>query len=557
MALSRGLKHANRYRKIVATLTRHGFGYIIQEVGLFHVLSLPKRLAADSNKKETRSVGTRIRHVVEELGPTFIKLGQMISTRKDIFPPSIIQELEKLQDDVPPFPFEKAKKMIEEDMDTSIDEVFSEISEKPLAAASIGQVHWARLKTGEEVAVKISRPHIKEIVEKDIEILRDLARLLHQRFTWAQFYRLQDVIEEFVTAIRDEVDYFVEARNTDKVRKNMEKFERVVIPEIYEEFSTKRILTMSFFKGNKISELSESRSEVKKNALARSLADAFLHQVLIDGLFHSDPHPGNIIFLDEDRAAMLDFGQVGRLNKAMRYQFVSYVIAMTRKKPEEVAETIYDMAEIPEDINHDQFVDDVEYLLQKYYDRPFNQVRFGEAINDIFSMSHRYQIQIYKEYTLLAKAIITLESLLERLDPELSIVEVAEPYGKMLARDRLNPFAWLTKVGREGKRQQDILTDIPKELRDALRQIHKGVGIDVKIPTLNIFLNKMDKIVNRISFSITLLAFSIIMVGLIIGSTFGDQNSILVQLPVIEISFIVSFFMFLLLIYSILKSGRF
>ncbi|WP_054635695.1 AarF/ABC1/UbiB kinase family protein [Thalassobacillus sp. C254] len=373
----------------------------------------------------------------------------------------------------------------------------------------------------------------------------------------AQFYRLQDVIEEFVTAIRDEVDYFVEARNTDKVRKNMEKFERVVIPEIYEEFSTKRILTMSFFKGNKISELSESRSEVKKNALARSLADAFLHQVLIDGLFHSDPHPGNIIFLDEDRAAMLDFGQVGRLNKAMRYQFVSYVIAMTRKKPEEVAETIYDMAEIPEDINHDQFVDDVEYLLQKYYDRPFNQVRFGEAINDIFSMSHRYQIQIYKEYTLLAKAIITLESLLERLDPELSIVEVAEPYGKMLARDRLNPFAWLTKVGREGKRQQDILTDIPKELRDALRQIHKGVGIDVKIPTLNIFLNKMDKIVNRISFSITLLAFSIIMVGLIIGSTFGDQNSILVQLPVIEISFIVSFFMFLLLIYSIFKSGRF
>ncbi|WP_100398591.1 ABC1 kinase family protein [Bacillus sp. FJAT-44742] len=557
MALSRGLKHANRYRKIVATLTRHGFGYIIQEVGLFHVLSLPKRLAADSNKKETRSVGTRIRHVVEELGPTFIKLGQMISTRKDIFPPSIIQELEKLQDDVPPFPYEKAKKMIEEDMDTSIDEVFSEISEKPLAAASIGQVHWARLKTGEEVAVKISRPHIKEIVEKDIEILRDLARLLHQRFTWAQFYRLQDVIEEFVTAIRDEVDYFVEARNTDKVRKNMEEFERVVIPEIYEEFSTKRILTMSFFKGNKISELSESRSEVKKNALARSLADAFLHQVLIDGLFHSDPHPGNIIFLDEDRAAMLDFGQVGRLNKAMRYQFVSYVIAMTRKKPEEVADTIYEMAEIPEDINHDQFVDDVEYLLQKYYDRPFNQVRFGEAINDIFSMSHRYQIQIYKEYTLLAKAIITLESLLERLDPELSIVEVAEPYGKMLARDRLNPFTWLTKVGREGKRQQDILTDIPKELRDALRQIHKGVGIDVKIPTLNIFLNKMDKIVNRISFSITLLAFSIIMVGLIIGSTFGDQNSILVQLPVIEISFIVSFFMFLLLIYSILKSGRF
>ncbi|MFB4163370.1 ABC1 kinase family protein [Alteribacillus sp. JSM 102045] len=558
MAISRGLKHANRYRKIAATLARHGFGYILQEVGLFHILSLPKRLAADSEDFNTQSIGKRIRLVVEDLGPTFIKLGQLISTRKDIFPPSIIEELEKLQDEVPPFPYEYSKQIIESDLSCSLHDVFSHFSEEPLAAASIGQVYYAVLNDGREAAVKISRPNIKETIEKDIDILRDLARLFTQRFQWARYYRLQDIIEEYVDAIRDEVDYYVEARNTEKMKNHMADFSNIEIPDVVDNYSSRRVLTMSFTRGVKLSELSAADKEFNTKSLARTLTDAFLNQVLVNGFFHSDPHPGNIIFTGYDKAAFIDFGQIGRLNKAMRKQFINYIIAMTKKQPDLVANAIYDMADIPNTIDHDQFAEDVEYLLFKYYDRPFNEVRIGEAINDIFSTAHRYEIQIYKEYTMLAKAIITLESVVEHLDPELSIVEVAEPYGRMLAKERLNPKTKVYEWLKEGQKQKEYLLDIPRELRDALEKLNKShVGVEMKIPKINIFLNKLDRISNRLSFSIILLAFSIIMVGLIIGSTFGDSSSPLVRLPVIEISFIATFLMFLWLLYAIFKSGRF
>ncbi|MFD2704485.1 ABC1 kinase family protein [Salibacterium lacus] len=558
MEISRGLKHANRYRKIAATLARHGFGYILQEVGLFHILSLPKRMASNPDDVNMHSIGQRIRRVLEELGPTFIKLGQMISTREDIFPPSIIEELQKLQDEVSPFPFEKAQQIMEHDLGHRAEDLFASFSDEPIAAASIGQVYKARLHDGTDVAVKVSRPHIKETIEKDIDILRDLAKLFTQRFQWASYYQLQDVIEEYVDAIRDEVDYYVEARNTEKMKTNMEQFPALDIPEVFESYSSRRVLTISFLDGTKFSELEHTDKQFNKKEIARSLTDAFFHQVMVDGFFHSDPHPGNIVFTGYETAGLIDFGQIGRLNKEMRRQFINYIIAMTRKKPDEVAAAIYEMADIPDTIDHDQFAEDVYYLLSKYYERSFQDIRFGEAINDIFATSHRYEIQIYKEYTMLAKALITFESIIEHLDPDLSIVEIAEPYGKKLAMEQINPKNIAKDWWNEGVRQRDYLLDIPREFRDALAKLNKShVGIEMKVPKMNIFLNKLDRISNRLSFSIILLAFSIIMVGLIVGSTFGDSSSPLVTLPVIEVSFIISFVMFVWLLYAIFKSGRF
>ncbi|PSL50547.1 2-octaprenylphenol hydroxylase [Salsuginibacillus halophilus] len=558
MKITKGFRHANHYRKIATVLARHGFGYILKEVGLFHVLSLPKRIATDPTEFDNRSVGTRIRNAMEELGPTFIKLGQMISTRKDVFPPSIVREIEKLQDDVAPFSFEKAKAMIEEDLESPLEKLFSRFDEEPLAAASIGQVHYAELHDGTKAAVKIARPNIKEIIEKDIEVLRDLARLLTQRFHWAQYYKLEGMVEEFAEAIRAEADYDTEWRNTDKLQKNMEKFRNIHVPDVYETYSSRRILTMEMVEGEKFSSLHKLDFNLNRKKLARSLADAFLHQVLIDGFFHSDPHPGNIFITGPEEAAFIDCGQIGRLNQEMQRQFVDYVIALTRRDPEAIAKAIYNMAEIPKDMDEDRFADDVEHLLFKYYNRPFKEIRLGEAINDIFSTAHRYQIFIYKEYTLLAKAIITMESVCAQLDPELSIVEVAEPYGKELAKQRLKPQFWMSEIQEELKAQQQVMRDIPTEFRDALKRLNEShVGVEMKIPKIDIFLNKLDRISNRISFSITLLAFSIIMVGLIIGSSFGAPSSFLVNLPVIEISFVVAFFMFLWLFFAIFKSGRF
>jgi len=302
----------------------------------------------------------------------------------------------------------------------------------------------------------------------------------------------------------------------------------------------------------------EDTNEEQGNRYARELADAFLHQVLIDGLFHSDPHPGNFSITKDDQICMFDFGQVGRLNKTMRNQFISYVIAMTRRDIREVTDTIYAMADVPDTVDHEEFGEEVEFLLDKYYEQSFEDIKIGEAIRDIFAASHRYNIRIYKEYTLLAKAVITIESILMRLDPNLSIVEIAEPYGRQLARERLNPKSWTKELYRDAKKQSKTILALPDSVKRAVDRIgDDDLSLEVRMPKINLFFRKLDRISNRISFSITLLAFSIIMVGLIIGSSFGDQNSFLVQLPVIEISFVVSFFMFLLILYSILKSGRF
>ncbi|SDI27839.1 ABC1 kinase family protein [Natribacillus halophilus] len=555
--LSTGLKHANRYRKIVTVLARHGFGYILNEVGLFHVLSLPKRLSTNPKDPNYRLIGERIRNAMEELGPTFIKLGQMISTRKDLFPDYIVDEMVKLQDDVPPFDYAQVEGIVEQELQVPISEAFTTFRQEPLAAASIGQVHQAELPDGTSVAVKIARPHIKETIEKDLDILHDLTRLLSQRFHWAQYYRLEEVADEFAEAIRNEADYTLELRNTEKMHENMKKFTRIEIPEVFPRYSSRKMITMSFVDGQKFSEWKDMNGSYHPK-FARELADAFLHQVLIDGFFHSDPHPGNLLLTGEDRLCLLDFGQVGRLNRSMRNDFINYVIAMTKREPEEVARMVYNMADVPQSVDAEEFEEEVEFLLDKYYQRPFEEVQIGEAINDIFSASQRFNIRIYKEYTLLAKAVIIIESIISQLDPDLSIVEIAEPYGRLLARERLHPKTWSTKWLKEAKRQRDTLLVLPHSLRGALDKINDDeLSFNVRMPKINIFLNKLDRISNRISFSLTLLAFSIIMVGLIVGATFGDSSSFLVQLPVIEISFIISFFMFLLLIYSILRSGRF
>ncbi|RKD72809.1 2-octaprenylphenol hydroxylase [Sinobaca qinghaiensis] len=558
MAITKGLKHANRYRQIATTLAKHGFGYILREVGLFHILSLPKRLSAESDDFNAQSIGTRLRLVIEELGPTFIKLGQLVSMRKDIFPPSIVEELEKLQDEVPPFSVELGKRMIEHDLHAPVDEIFQSFTEEPLAAASIGQVHYAVLHTGEEVAVKISRPQIKEMIEKDIDVLRDLARLLCQRFQWARYYRLDTIVEEYVEAIRDEADYYTEARNTQKMAKNMEPFPAVYIPYIYEEYCSRRVLTMEFIHGEKLHHLEESPIQYDKKKLARQLADSFLHQMMINGFFHSDPHPGNIIFTGKDTAAYIDFGQVARLSRSMRWEFVNYVIAMTKKKPDEVTKAIYEMADFPEDLDTELFTEDIEYLLSKYYETSFHDMSIGKAINDIFATAHRYEIKIHKEYVMLAKAVITIESVVEELDPDLSIMELSEPYGKRLFKEKIHPKRYMDEAVDEAKKQSEYLWDMPKHMRDSLERVAKGkIGVDMDIPEIQIILNKMDRISNRLSFSVILLAFSIIMVGLIIGSTFGASSSPLVQIPVIEIGFIISFFMFIWLLFAIFRSGRF
>lgn len=548
----------NRYREIAQALAKHGFGYILQDVGLFHLLSLTKRFSTNHQKGDVETRGERLRYVMEELGPTFVKLGQLLSIRPDLIPDDVMKELEKLQDDVPSFPFEKAVELIEEELDASIDDHFDHFDNKLLAAASIGQVYQAYLKSGEKVVIKIQRPDIRSKVETDIDILKDIARLAEQHYDWAKQYRVCDVVDELSKTLRDELDYTLEARNTEKIRKQFIDQEDIHVPHVYWEYTTKKILVLEHIAGKKLSKLEPESDGLDKKIIADKLVKAYLNQVLYAGFFHGDPHPGNIFFLPNNHIAFIDFGQVGSLNDEMRYHFSSLVIALMNQSTDGIIQTLLSMSVVPQGVEYDRLYIDVDLLREKYYDVPLQQLNLGESIRDLFNVAHRHGIHIPKDYTLMAKGLITIESIASELDPELSIIKIAEPYGKKLLKDRYNPKTMAENMWSGITRYSNELLLLPQQLKQIMTKAENGsLRLQFSVPELNIILKKLDHIGNRLSFSLTLLAFSIIVVGLIIGSTFGHEDSILRTIPAIEIGFIISFLMFIGLLYSIFRSGRF
>ncbi|MDP4128415.1 MAG: AarF/UbiB family protein, partial [Bacillota bacterium] len=428
--LGKRIRHLKRYRDVAKVLARHGFGFFVEEIGLLHMLSLPKRLFTDMEEIDPKSVGERIRLVIEELGPTYVKIGQIASTRADVIPTEILHELEKLQDNVSPFPFVEVSRIIEGELGSPLGEIFSTFDENVLAAASIGQVHRAQLRTGEEVAVKVQRPQIKTMIETDLEILMDLATLAERRMEKMERLQLRDVVEEFSKSLRNELDYTIEARNAEKIAKQFKNDSTVYIPGIYWDYSTRAVLTMEFVKGQKLNEFKGIEEKgYDRKALSEHLVKALFHQVLIEGFFHADPHPGNILLLNGGVIAFIDFGMVGRLSLDMKHNFASLVIAMMRQNTESMIKAVLKIGIVPDDVNLTLLTNDVDELREKYVDVPMSRISIGEAISDLFEVAFRHRIRIPSDFTLLAKCLLILEGIVEKLDPHLSIMDMAEPFG--------------------------------------------------------------------------------------------------------------------------------
>ncbi len=559
--IKKKIRHIQRYRDIVYTFTKYGFGFMMKELGLLDLLSIPKRVFVEGNKSlNSKSTGERIRMFLEELGPTFIKIGQIASTRPDIIPVEILQELVKLQDRVSLFSFSEVRRIIEEELADSLENSFAEFCETPLAAASIGQVHYAVLLTGERVAVKIQRPNISRSIETDLEILQDLARLAESRIDWVARYQIRTIVEELSRSLREELDYENEGRNAEKIAKQFVNDPKIHIPKVYWEFTTKKVLTMEYIDGIKLNEIEKLNKEgYDTKVLGEKVVYAIFHQILIDGFFHGDPHPGNIVALPGQVIAFMDFGMVGRITPEMRSHIASFVIALMRKNTSEVVKAITSMGLVPDDVNVKQLHLDIDKLREKYLDVPFSQMSIGTAVNELFSVAYRHKITIPTDLTILGKTLLTLEGTVEKLNHEISILAVAEPFGRQLLIERFKPknvaeFAWsnFTEYG-------DILQEFPKTIKDFTSVMKKGkMQIELSTPELEPVLKRLNQISNRLSFSIVLLSFSIILVGIIIGASLSGQTSILLtKLPVIEIGFGISTMLFLLLIFSIIKSGRF
>lgn len=554
--LGKRLSNAQRIQEIFAALIRNGFDFIIKDLGMFDLVGkIQKKKVMSDEEVLSKNIGERVRITLEELGPTFIKLGQLASTRIDLFPQEIIRELAKLQDNVKPVPFKDIKKIIEEEFNIPLENLFSEFSRTPVASASIGQVHRAKLKTGEEVAIKVQRPNIENTIEKDLEILNDLAILIENRTDWGKNYRVYDIVKELSSSLRMELDYTREAKNAERCATKIKKLDYVKIPDVFWDYTTKRVLTMEFIHAQKLDAFIQAGASEDKEKIAMNFAHCMFEQIFVGGFFHADPHPGNVFITADRKITLIDFGMVGRLSPQMKFDLASLLIALKDDDLEEITAIVTKIGQLSEETNRDRLLFDLDHLLAKYANVSLKKVNISELLNEVIRICYENQIRIPADLTLLAKTLLTMEGVLSRLHPDFVLMDLAEPFGRRLIRERYEPKAIIKNARSKFREIQNILNQFEVFLRSFTK---KGkLQVEMDLPDIQDLLHKMDRITNQLSFSIVLLAFSIMMSGLVIGAAIMKEQTILWSFPVIEIGGIAATLMFLWLLYSILKSGRF
>jgi len=542
------LSHFKRYREVLKILGYHGFGYA------FDRMSVKDGKPRGRRKDTFLTAPERLRTVLEDLGPTYVKLGQLLSTRPDLLPADYIRELEKLQDSVPPFPFEDVQRVLEEE-GLRAEEVFSHFSEKPMASASIGQVHEAVLKTGEKVVVKVQRPGISRIIENDLEILYELVGVLEKRTSWGRLYQLSDILDEFANALRREMDFAQEGRNADKFRENFRGNGNVLIPKVYWEYTSRRVLVLEYIGGVKVSEFEQLvRAGFDLKQVANHIVEALFQQIYEHGFFHADPHPGNIAIAPGEKVVFYDFGQVGTVDEVLIERCMDLVMAMVRYDVNGVTRALLQIGIATRHVNREELRRDVSRLQQKYYGMPLSRIQVGEALGELVQLSFKYQVRVPPELSLMVKMMMTIEGLLSRLDPGLSAVEIAEPYGKKILKKRFSHE-------RIRKEISDVLLDhymaarnLPREIESIMNMMEEG---ELKIKLEHTNLKKLQTVLDIVSNRISL---SIIVGSIVVGSSLivaGHREGFIPGLPLVEIGFATALVLGLFLAYSILRSGRY
>jgi ubiquinone biosynthesis protein len=551
------IRHTRRFQEIINAFLKNGFSHFLFRLGLTE-RDMKKGNEDEDWSTKDQDVGKRLRYTLQELGPTFVKLGQIASSRRDLVPAEIIHELEKLQEHVQAVPFSTIRMIVEAELGDTLDNLFDSFNEEPLAAASIGQVHVAKLPSGEEVAVKVQRPNIKQTVETDLEILYEIARFLEENTVWAKTYHIKEIIKEFSESLRDELDYKVEGRSADRVAKQFKEQPSIQIPKIHWDFSTAKILTMELVTGIRVNDIKQlDDGGYDRKLIAERVVDALFFQVLEKGFFHGDPHPGNVYILPDNRICFLDFGMMGRINDRLKFHFASLIINLQQGDTKGMLKVFSDMDLLNEDTNKSDFQQDLDDLIEAYYEVSLYDVSLGGIINELFEVAFRHKIQIPTEITILGKAILTLESTVSLLDPAFSVMKAVEPFGKKLILERYHPRTVLLNSWRDVVENAEILLHLPKDIKKITSTVGKGkLRLDINVQQLQAILGRLDRISNRLSFSIILLAFSILMVGLIIGSAIAGQTNLLWSFPIIEAGSIIATLMFVFLIFSIFRSGR-
>jgi ubiquinone biosynthesis protein len=472
--LREAFQDANRLRQIAAAVVKHGFGAYLDRTRLRETLGrdAPPPVGGELPAPDRKSAA-RFRQLLAELGPTFTKLGQLLSTRPDVLPAHWVEELESLQDDCPPLPPDVVRREIERGLGQPLRDLFKELDETPLASASIAQVHRAVTHSGEEVVVKVQRPNIRQQIESDLQLLDYLAKLLEAVIEETKLYTPSGVIEEFDRTIHEELDFNNEARNARAMADASAGRAFLVIPRVHSALSSTTVLTLDYIGGVKLSE-ADAAGGFDQEVVARNVIEASFRQLFEDGLFHGDPHPGNILVLPENRIALLDFGLVGRLTRVQQEALVTLIVAVALRDADTVARVLNRIG-VPE--SHTpiaEFRADIAAILDRYLGLRLEEIRTATLLRDLLELAVRHRIRIPKEYAVLAKASVTIEGIVRRLYPRLDILEVGLPYAKELLLARFNPSDASTVLLKSLLKLQSIAEDVPTQLSQILVDLESG-----------------------------------------------------------------------------------
>jgi len=492
---TRAVKSAGRLRQIVAVLSRHGFGDVIERVGLGSYL--PNRLLKWTDVGSGKKLGVRLREAFEELGPTFVKLGQVLSMRPDLVPESVIEELTKLQDKVQPVEYEVIRKIVEEELGCKLQDVFIEFSREPLAAASIGQVHYARTKNNDEVVVKVQRPNIEKVIETDVQLLM-------------QF----------------ELDYKIEANNSQKIAKNLAFLEDIYIPKVYRELSTHKVLVLEKINGIRLND----REAVLKSGLdlqkiAEIGARGFLYSVLKFGFFHGDLHGGNLFLLPGNRLGLIDFGIVGKLSEKSRDQLAVMVWSLIQEDYETLCYTYAELGSADTSIEFDSFQREVRNVISPYLGLSLEEVNTGRVLIEATKVAAKYQIRVPGDWMLVFRAIVTTEGMGRLLDPKFDMIALGETLVKDIVSVQTSTQRLTKELFKVSREVFSLLEVLPRTMRWGLRKLaHNDYAIEIRSPDHVKIAKQVDVASKRISRAI--LAMGCLLTGAVIihsgsGHTFN------------------------------------
>lgn len=542
-------KNFKRYKEIVQILVKYGFSFIVEKLNIEGVAyKLP--ITNCSEEIKNMSTATKIRCVIEELGPTYIKLGQLLSTRKDLFEQDIIDELSKLRDSVEPFDTNIAKDIFKNETGLDIKDVFKEFNDIPIGSASIGQVYEGKLINNEDVIVKIQRPNIEETIKSDIEILKGIIAALKDLY---KDIDLSEVIEEFQTQLIRELDYNFEAMNAIKFKKIFEDSKEVYIPSVYTEYSTKKVLIMEKVIGIKLSDISKIRDiGWSTKDIAEIGVRSLFKQIFEYGFFHADPHPGNIFVVSRNCISYIDFGMIGIIdNKTLNF-LNNISIAISNKNIDRIIHLLIDMGMLSSDVNENAIRQDLLYLIHYYYDTQIEKIRISNILNEIFSFFRKYKVNIPSQLSMLAKTILTLEGTARSLNPEFSISSVAKEFIKYYYVNKLSVDKILFRVKDSTEEVFFDMKVIPKQIKSILRNLENN---NLKIQMEDIKFTSLERCISNLA---TKLSLSLVLASMVVGSSLiisSDNINQNIWIKIVAITgFFISFIIGILLVIEIFRS---